>query len=116
MKPFLEGVKKGVGGDAKLTWVPADFLEKQGVAPWSQMPAWIPSGGGEVGMTQLSCRKAIAAGLKFRPVEETAKDTLAWYKTLPDDRRGKMAAGLPAEREAEVLAAWHAQQKAPKAG
>jgi 2'-hydroxyisoflavone reductase len=116
MKPFLDGVKKGVGGDAQLRWVPADFLEKQGVAPWSQMPAWIPSSGGEVGMTQLSCRKAIAAGLKFRPVEETAKDTLAWYKTLPDDRRGKMAAGLPAEREAEVLAAWHAQQKAPKAG
>jgi 2'-hydroxyisoflavone reductase len=56
MKPFLDGVKKGVGGDAQLRWVPADFLEKQGVAPWSQMPAWIPSSGGEVGMTQLSCR------------------------------------------------------------
>jgi len=116
MKPFLEGVKKGVGGDARLTWVPADFLEEQKVRPWADMPAWIPYGGGEVGMTSLDCRKAIAAGLKFRSVEETAKDTLAWYKSTPDDRRSKPKAGLTPEREAEVLTAWHAEQKVPKAG
>jgi nucleoside-diphosphate-sugar epimerase len=115
MKPFLDGVKKGVGGDAKLTWVPAEFLEKQKVSPWGDMPVWIPSKG-DVGMTTISCRKAIAAGLRFSPAEQTAKDTLAWYKTLPEDRRGKPKAGLSAVRESEVLAAWHAEQKAPKAG
>jgi nucleoside-diphosphate-sugar epimerase len=116
MKPFLEGVKKGVGGDAKFTWVPAPFLEKQKVGPWMDMPVWIPSNGGETGLTELNCSKAIAAGLKFRSVEETAKDTLAWYKSTPDDRRSKPKAGLTPEREAEVLAAWHAEQKVPKAG
>jgi 2'-hydroxyisoflavone reductase len=115
MKPFLDGVKKGVGGDAKLTWVPAEFLEKQNVRPWQDMPTWIPSSG-DVGMTELDCRKAIAAGLRFRPAEETAKDTLAWYKTLPEDRRGKLKAGLAPARETEVLSAWHAEQKPPKAG
>jgi 2'-hydroxyisoflavone reductase len=116
MKPFLDGVKKAVGGNAKLTWVPASFLEKQKVSPWGDMPVWIPNEGGETGVTQLDCRKAIGAGLKFRSVEETAKDTLAWYKTTPDDRRDKPKAGLTPAREAEVLAAWHAEQKVPKAG
>ncbi|HJQ99607.1 MAG TPA: NAD-dependent epimerase/dehydratase family protein [Candidatus Polarisedimenticolaceae bacterium] len=116
MKAFLDGVKKGVGGDAKFTWVPASFLEKQNVRPWADMPAWIPNEGGDMGLTQLDCRKAIAAGLKFRTVEETAKDTLAWYRTTPDDRREKPKAGLTSARETEVLAAWHAEQKAPKAG
>jgi 2'-hydroxyisoflavone reductase len=116
MKPFLEGVKKGVGGDAKFTWVPASFLEKQKVRPWMEMPVWIPSNGGETGLTELNCSKAIGAGLKFRSVEETAKDTLSWYKSTPDDRRSKPKAGLTPEREAEVLAAWHAEQKVPKAG
>jgi 2'-hydroxyisoflavone reductase len=67
-------------------------------------------------MTEIDCRKAIAAGLRFRPAEETAKDTLAWYKTLPEDRRGKLKAGLAPARETEVLSAWHAEQKPPKAG
>ena len=116
MKPFLEGVQKGVGGSAKLTWVPAPFLEKQKVAPWGDMPVWIPSNGGEVGMTELNCAKAIAAGLTFRPVDVTAKDTLAWYKTTPEDRRGKLKAGLSADREKEVLAAWHADRKPAKTG
>jgi len=116
MKSFLDGVKRGVGGDAKLTWVPASFLEKQNVRSWADMPAWIPNEGGAMGMTQLDCRKAIGAGLKFRSVEETAKDTLAWYRTTPDDRREKPKAGLSPARETEVLAAWHAEQKTPKAG
>ena len=111
MKKFLEETKKGVGGDAKLTWVPADFLEKKEIRAWSDMPVWVPSRGGEEGFTQISCKKAISAGLTFRPPSDTAKDTLAWFRTLPEDRRGKLGAGLAADKEAEVLAAWHASGK-----
>jgi len=111
MKKFLEGVHKGAGGTAKFTWVSADFLEKKEVSPWSDLPVWVPRGDGGVGMTQLSCAKAIAAGLTFRPVANTAKDTLAWFKTLPEDRRGKLAAGITADKETELLAAWHAEKK-----
>ena len=106
MRTFLDDVKKGVGGDARFTWVPAEFLEKQSVAPWSDLPVWVPSRGGAEGFTQIDCGKAIKAGLTFRPASVTAKDTLKWFRTLPEDRRGKLAAGLTAEREAAVLGAW----------
>lgn len=104
MKAMLEGIKKGTGGDATFTWVATEFLEKKEIAPWSDLPVWVP---GNEGFTQINCAKAIAAGLTFRPVPATAKDTLAWYKALPQDRRGKLLAGISAEKERELLAAWH---------
>lgn len=106
MKTFLDGVKKGTGGDAKFTWVSADFLKKKDVAPWSDIPVWVP---GDPGFTQISNAKAVGAGLTFRSVSATAKDTLAWHKTLPQDRRGKLQAGISADKEKELLAAWHAK-------
>jgi len=111
MKAMLEGTKKGTGGDAKFTWVSTEFLEKEKVAPWSDLPVWVPSRNGEEGFTQIGCAKAIAAGLTFRPVAATAKDTLAWFKTLPVDRRGKLLAGISADKEKELLAAWNAVKK-----
>jgi 2'-hydroxyisoflavone reductase len=108
MKKMLEEVKTGTGGDAKFTWVATDFLEKNKVAPWSDLPVWVPGRNGEEGFAQINCGKAIAAGLTFRPVAATAKDTLAWYKTLPEDRRGKLLAGISVEKERDLLAAWHA--------
>jgi 2'-hydroxyisoflavone reductase len=111
IKKMLEGIKKGTGGDAKFTWVPTEFLEKHAVAPWSDLPVWVPGRDGEEGFTRISCAKAIAAGLRFRSVTVTAKDTLAWYKTLPEDRRGKLLAGISPEKEKELLSEWHAEKK-----
>ena len=108
MKAMLDGIKKGTGGDARFTWVSTEFLEAKKVAPWSDLPVWVPSRNGEEGFAQINCAKAIAAGLTFRPVSTTAADTLAWYKTLPEDRRGKLLAGIGADKERELLAAWHA--------
>ena len=108
MKSMLDGIKKGVGGEAKFTWVSTEFLEKENVAPWSDLPVWVPSRDGAEGFTQISCAKAVAAGLTFRSAAATAKDTLAWFKTLPVDRRGKLQAGISADKEKELLAAWHA--------
>jgi 2'-hydroxyisoflavone reductase len=108
---MLDGIKDANKSNAKFTWVPADFLEKQKVAPWSDMPVWIPPQGDEAGANQLSNKRALAKGLTFRPLAETARDTLAWFKTLPQDRQSRLKAGLTQERAAEVLAAWHKQQK-----
>jgi len=112
MKDMLEGIKKGTGGDARFTWVATEFLEKNQVAAWSDMPAWVPGNNGREGFTRINSAKAIAAGLKFRPVAATAKDTLAWFRTLPEDRRGKLLAGITSDKEKEVLAAWHASRGA----
>ncbi|HEY6911001.1 MAG TPA: SDR family oxidoreductase [Myxococcales bacterium] len=107
MRRFLESVRKAATRPAALTWVPEKFLEEHKVSAWQDMPVWAGAAGG---FTQIDCRKAIGKGLRFRAPEETAQDTLAWWKTLPEDRRAKLRAGLPADREKEVLAAWKARK------
>ena len=108
---MLNGIKDANKSNANFTWLNADFLAAQKVEPWSDMPVWIPPRGEEAGANQISNKRALAKGLTFRPLAETARDTLAWFKSQPQDRQSKLRAGLTAEREAEVLAAWHKQQK-----
>ena len=108
MRVMLDECQGGIGSKADLVWVPWPFLEKEKVEPWGDMPAWIPAGTVESGMAQVSIDRAVAAGLRFRPVSDTARDALAWWKTLPPERRAKVRAGLSPEREQAVLAAWGA--------
>jgi 2'-hydroxyisoflavone reductase len=111
MGEMLEGIKGALKSDAKLTWVNAQFLEQQKVAPWSDMPVWIPPQGEMGGMGRTSIAKALAKGLTFRPLEVTARDTLAYFKSLPPERQAELKAGLKPEREKEVLEAWHKREK-----
>ena len=106
MGGMLEGIKAGLKSEAKFTWVPADFLEKEKVAPWSDMPVWVPPTGEDGGLATTSIKKALAHGLTFRPLAVTARDTVAWFKAQPPERQAKLKAGLTKEREAEVLAEW----------
>ena len=104
---MLETMKSALSSNAKFTWVSADFLEAQKVAAWSDMPVWIPPRREEAGANQVSNKRGLATGLTFRPLPETARDTLAWFKKFPQDRQSHLKAGLNPEREAEVLAVWH---------
>jgi 2'-hydroxyisoflavone reductase len=106
IEEMLDQIKGAFNSDATFTWVPADFLEKQKVEAWSDMPVWT---GEESGMARTNITRALAKGLTFRPLAETARDTLTWFKSQPQDRQSKLRAGLTPEREAEVLAAWHKQ-------
>ncbi|MDY7225983.1 SDR family oxidoreductase [Hyalangium rubrum] len=110
MRKLLEACKTANGGDASFTWADAAFLEEQKVRPWSDMPVWIPRSSEMKGMGRVSNARAEARGLTLRPVEDTARDTLAWFKTQPAERQAKMRSGLTPEREREVLAAWHQRQ------
>jgi nucleoside-diphosphate-sugar epimerase len=103
---MLDQIKGAFSSDATFTWVPADFLGKQKVEAWSDMPVWT---GEESGMARTNITRALAKGLTFRPLAETARDTLAWFKSQPQDRQSKLRAGLTPEREAEVLAQWRKQ-------
>ena len=103
---MLDEIKDALNSNAKFTWVPADFLKQQSVEAWSNMPVWA---GDELGLARTNINRALAKGLTFRPLAETARDTLAWFKSLPQDRQSKIHAGLTAEREAEVLTAWKKQ-------
>ena len=100
---LLEVSKMISGSEANLRWGSLEFLKQHKVEPWSDMPTWIPDDEEGLGFSRIDVSKAIAAGLKFRPLEETVRDTLAWAQTRPDDH--KWRAGLTAEREAQVLAA-----------
>ena len=65
----------------------------------------MPAKGEEAGAGQISGARAIAAGLRFHPVVDTARDTLAWFTGLPAERKSKLHAGLSPEKEREVLEA-----------
>jgi 2'-hydroxyisoflavone reductase len=103
IKGMLDGIKTGLGSNATFTWAPANFLEKEKVAPWSDMPVWVPPAE-EGGMSDVSIKHALEHGLTFRPLAETTRDTLTWFKSLPKERQEKLHAGLTKERGAEVLA------------
>jgi len=103
IKGMLDGIKTGLGSNATFTWAPANFLEKEKVTPWSDMPVWVPPAE-EGGMSDVSIKHALEHGLTFRPLAETTRDTLTWFKSLPKERQEKLHAGLTKEREAEVLA------------
>ncbi len=107
---LLDGIREATGSDATFTWVSAEFLEEHEVQPWVQMTVWVPGSGEFMGLAQVNCEKAIAAGLAFRPLAETARDTLAWWKTLPAERREEPRAGCPPELETKVLTAWRARE------
>lgn len=108
MRQLLEGCRIGTKSTASTVWVDPAFLEKQQVSPWMDMPVWT---GIDPGFAAVDNRKVIKAGATFRPVEETARDTWEWFRTLPKERQAKPRAGLPAEREVQVLAAWKEQQR-----
>jgi 2'-hydroxyisoflavone reductase len=110
MKEVLEACNHALGDKAQLTWVDADFLDKQEVSGWSEMPMWIDPRGEYAGFGTMQNTKAIKAGLVCRPIGDTAKDTLAWLETLPEDQRAKArSTGINPDKEARVLAAWKAR-------
>jgi len=95
-----EGVSwAGLLTGADVTWVSDEFLVEHGVGEWMELPLWIGDPTWSA-MHQTDVSRAVAAGLRFRPVEETLRDTLASAQTVE-------GVGLTPEREADLLAAWH---------
>jgi 2'-hydroxyisoflavone reductase len=103
---MLDGIKSALKSDAKFTWVNEEFLTEQKVQPWSDMPVWT---GKDDAVARTNINHALSKGLTFRPLDVTARDTLAWFKSLPQERQAHPKAGLSPERETEVLAQWHKQ-------
>jgi len=107
MGGMLDGIKEAEKSNAKFTWVNEEFLTQQKVEPWSDMPVWT---GKDSGLARTNISRALAKGLTIRLLADTARDTLSWFKSLPQDRQAKLRAGLTPERETEVLSAWKKQK------
>ena len=103
MGEMLAACKAASTNDTKLVWVDSAFLAKQeGV----DLPIWSPYEGKSKGDHMSSNAAAVKAGLTFRPIAVTAKDTLAWFHTLPPERQAKPRAGMSLVKEAELLKAF----------
>ncbi|MBK9600411.1 MAG: SDR family oxidoreductase [Anaerolineales bacterium] len=98
---MLETCKQVSGSDANFKWASVEFLNQNQVAPWSDMPVWVPDTPEDAGLSRVDISKAIRAGLKFMPLEKTIRDTLEWEKSRPSDHEWR--AGLKPEREKELL-------------
>lgn len=90
-------------------WVDKDFIDEHKIAEGGGLPIWEHPDGEYSALSLVDGSRAEAAGLRSRPTRETARDTVSWWKTLPEDRRRNLRAGLSAEREAELLRLWGVQ-------
>ncbi len=108
MAGMLNGIRAITSANVKLVWVPTDLLRKHEVGGWIEMPVWVYPSPDNIGFSAWDCSKAIAAGLTFRPLADTARDTLAWWKARPEDER-RLRTGPSPEKEAAILADWHAR-------
>ena len=114
MGELLDTCGRVSSSDARLVWVDDAFLLERGVEQWQELPLWIasPEFGG---MIAADVTRAVAAGLTFRPVEDTVRATLAWATSTdvgePSRKQGVELpeAGLRPAREAELLRAWREQ-------
>jgi 2'-hydroxyisoflavone reductase len=107
MAEMLYGIRAITSTPVRFTWVPAPFLAEHGVRPWSHMPTWIPGDP----QSFVSVAKAVEAGLTFRTLAVTARDTLKYHQSRPPEEQAELGAGISPEREEEVLALWHASER-----
>jgi 2'-hydroxyisoflavone reductase len=104
---LLEACNRAGGAGAEIVWVKEPFLLDHGVGVWMELPLWVSRE--FEWFQQADNSRALAAGLRFRPVEETVRDTLAWARRsgaslVTSGQTG--TAGMAPEREAELLRAW----------
>jgi 2'-hydroxyisoflavone reductase len=102
---LLDSCKRVSGSDATIKWVDEAFLLEREVGQWMELPLWLAQSELEwAHMQEADVSRAIAAGLTFRPLEETVRDTLAWAQAREEPGMAE-GVGLALEREAELLAA-----------
>lgn len=109
---LLHGIAAVTTTPLTWTWVPLEFLREHDVAPYSGMPVWMPPTPGREGFARFDLSREVAAGLTFRPLADTARDTLAYHHSRPAGRKAELRSGISAEKEAEVLRAWHQRRGA----
>lgn len=106
---FLEEARKALDAKVQFTWVDDyEFLAAQKIEeaiPWAMLR------GNDDGMMSIRNDRAVAAGLGFRPLATTVRDTLAWWPSVPEARRAKPRFAITPEQETAALAVWHARGK-----
>ena len=104
-RPLLEGLRDSIGSTSTLTWVDWAWIREQtnedpNYGPWYGL--------GPMPFMQVNNDRALATGLTFRPIADTAKDMIASLDEVPI-REGRRS-GFSPELEAELLEKWHTEQ------
>jgi 2'-hydroxyisoflavone reductase len=105
---MLDAAADVTGGDADLVWLDPEMIEACGVQGWTDLPIWVPPTGELAGLHDCSVERAVAAGLRCRPVTETVADTWAWLQAegtpVPATNRAGVP-GLSSDQEDRLLQA-----------
>lgn len=113
MGELLYGIAAVTSAPLSWTWAPLEFLAEHQVRAYAEMPVWRPPTPGYEGFARFDLSREVAAGLTFRTLADTTTATLEFHHSRPAERQAQLRAGLDAEREAEVLRAWHAHAAIP---
>lgn len=101
--PYIAACRAAGGEVAQPVEVDEGFLAQQNIAPWSELPLWLPQA--MRGMMQVNVEKAKADGLTFRPLDETVGDTLVWFNAARTGDNAVLRSGLAHDKEQAALVA-----------
>ena len=73
---LLELCRATVDPEARLRWVDGERLAAALDDPWSEMPLWPAA----PAIYRVDSTRALAAGLRIRPLAETVRDTWEWLR------------------------------------
>lgn len=106
MGELLEACIQTTGSDAELVWTPPEKILDAGIEPWSDLPIWVPPGDTYETLHRGNVSKALSAGLRCRPVQETVADTWEWLQAIggrAPQRPDRPVVGLNPETETRAL-------------
>lgn len=109
MSELLYGIRAVTTAETSFTWVDTDFLSERDVRSYREMPVWRPGVGDSAGFARFDLSNEVAHGLTFRSLADTTEATLDFHFSRTEERQQAFRAGISPEREAEVLAEWHAR-------
>jgi 2'-hydroxyisoflavone reductase len=103
MGAVLDAARRVAASSIRGVEVDDAFLTDQGVGEWMELPLWVDTRNEDRRrFLEVDTSRARAAGLTFRPLDDTVAATLE-HAALVD------GVGLTSERERELLAAWWAR-------
>jgi nucleoside-diphosphate-sugar epimerase len=108
MSTLLQACVRATGSGAELRWTAPAAVLGAGIEPWTQLPVWVPPGSDlHDALHGADVSRAVATGLRCRPVAETVTDTWHWLQSIggtAPQRPDRPAVGLDPAVEAKVLA------------
>jgi 2'-hydroxyisoflavone reductase len=108
---LFETCRRVAASNARFVWVGDEDLLAAGVAPWTELPLWLPDLEEYRYFFDVDISRALASGLHFRPLAETVADALTWAESREhhEEQRRDFGVtveppGISREREAKILA------------